>query len=227
MNSNFFNCKNDDKYKKIIVMNNNYTMTFLNFSTLNYSGRSLYRYLLTKIILGDDYDLYIVSNNYSNYYGFYKDGTLGQEIIYYFLEIYCYDRFNFFYNLANEQYLLINELFENIFWSNEYPSIDGVLYIDKSIDDMKEIYGIETIVFTPEIFLNEINNIYINDGVNFTFDIENVTINNKPININFNILKEWLTHFNSSNQIMVGGKKYNKKYLLLQKKYFFNMDDKI
>jgi hypothetical protein len=121
----------------------------------------------------------------------------------------------------------INELFENIFWSNEYPSIDGVLYIDKSIDDMKEIYGIETIVFTPEIFLNEINNIYINDGVNFTFDIENVTINNKPININFNILKEWLTHFNSSNQIMVGGKKYNKKYLLLQKKYFFNMDDKI
>jgi hypothetical protein len=236
LNNEFFKCKSDNFYKRIIIMTNIYNMDFLNFSATNYSGRSFYRYIMTKMLLGDDYDPVMIVKNFDKHHGFYKDGTLGQEIIFYFIEIYCYDRYNFFNNLSNEQYLLvdphnknskdekeeknnkINELLINKMWRSEYPSIDGVIYVDKSNDNGKEIIGIETVVFIPDIYLTKIDDIYINDGINFKSDLKDVVSKNPDqLRINFNSLSCMLKTLNSPTQIMIGG--YHKKYLKYKNKY--------
>ena len=224
-------------------MTNKFNMTLLNFSTRDYSGRSFYRYTLTKLILGDDYDPDEVVKNIDTYTGFYKDGTLGQEILFYFIEIYCYDRYNFFFNMANEQYLLlgkvnkdtdikdtdiknkkINELLKNKLWISEYPPIDGIIYLDKSNDDGREVSGIETVIFIPDIFLKKIDDIYINDGKNFKSKIKDVSELNPKL-IDFNSLFCYLKNLNSHKQKLIGGgyydkyKKYKNKYLSLKNNF--------
>lgn len=238
LNSNYFNCKLPNKYKRIIMMTNIFNMTILNFSTSNYSGRSLYRYLFTKIILGDDYEPELIIQNIGEYTGFFKDGTLGQEIIYYFIEIYCYDRYNFFYNMANDEYILkknqlseekntkIKELLENELWQEEYPNIDAVMYIDKSMDESKIVIGIETVVFINEVYLKKVKDIYINDGTDFKLDKTLVTNFTNPT-INMNKLHCLLKEHNSQNQIMVGGgESYYNKYLKYKNKYL-NLKNKL
>ena len=230
LNKNYFNCRDSNKYKRVIIATNKYNMTLLNFSTSNYSGRSLYRYILTKFILGNDYNPQIVADNPTKYSGFYKDGTLGQLFIYYFLEVYCYDRFNFFKNMATEDYQLIrdirdrdlakqtkiNEFLSNELWLNQYPGIDGVLYMDKSTNDRTVLTGVETVVFVQEIYLTTVDNIYINDGADFKSIKDDVTILTPPT-IDMDILKCTLNKLTSNNPIMVGG--YHEKYLKYKKKY--------
>jgi hypothetical protein len=179
--------------------------------------------------LGDDYNQNMVVKNHAKYSGFYKDGTLGQEILYYFIEIYEYDRYNFFKNMANDEYYLINnvddidkvnikidEFFSNKYWQNEYPAINGVIYIDKSSDIVSSV-GIETVIFVNELYLQPTNNIYINDGINFKDNKEDVTDTNNDVVINMDALKTKLEGFNINPQIQVGG--HYKKYMKYKNKY--------
>jgi len=228
LNLEYLTCRDPNKYKRVIVFKNKLNITLLDFSTSNFSGRKYYRYLFTKLILGDDYNLQNKTN------GFYNDGTLGQEIIYYFLEIYCYDRYNFFKKLAINSYndeipqhvqetaplfpaLLanINELLVNKNWKNDYPPIDGVTYFDKSPNSK---YGIEIVIYTSEISLELINSIYINDGTNFVNKREDVTVFN-PKTIDFIKLEKIITlsHKPSNIKIIEGGD-YKSKYLKYKKK---------
>ena len=121
---------------------------------------------MTKELFGDDYDLSKVSQNYAKYSGFYKDGTVGQEFITYFIEIYAYDRYNFFMNSVKKDYETnipctdtiqslpytysikyncienkYDEITENELWSNDYPPFDGIIYIDYTEGSSNSIAG--------------------------------------------------------------------------------------
>ena len=162
----YFDCNESNKYKRLIVFKNKYNLTLLNFTSDNYSGRKYFRYLMTKELFGDDYDLSKVSQNYAKYSGFYKDGTVGQEFINYFIEIYAYDRYNFFMNLVKKDYETnipctdtiqslpytysikyncienkYDEITENELWSNDYPPFDGIIYIDYTEGSSNSIAG--------------------------------------------------------------------------------------
>jgi hypothetical protein len=218
----YFNCNKENKYKRVIIYNNIYNTTLLNFTTNDYSGRKYFRYLLTILILGNDYKFNINKNQ------FHSDGTLAQEIIYYFLEVYCYDRYNFFKNLSVNDYNNntlntldnLNELFSNKIWIDEYPPIDGIIYLDFNSKDIN--YGIEIVIFINEFNLKEKNSIYINDGENFKEKKDEVTNFNPEININFKELDKKINNLYPPNilNIIEGGNYYHNKYNKYYNKYF-------
>jgi hypothetical protein len=163
---------------------------------------------------------------------------LGQEIINYFIEIYEYDRYNFFDKIAKTYYqkirnhaydvmlyddkiiTKISELFSNKYWKKEYPPLNGVLYMDVSDNGSNQIYGVETLIFVNELILNNIKSIYINDGYHFVDNKSNVTNTDNNVFIHINLLATYLDrHIDASKYVSIGGmnksinkfNKYNKK----------------
>ncbi len=243
MFSAYFNCRNDNKFKRVVVLENNYDMTLLHFSSDDYSGRVYYRYMFTQLLLGDDYDQLEVIQNHSKYTGFYRDGTIGQEIIYYFLEIYNYDRFNFFKEYITRDYVetkkhgsavhgkeigpptsdKLNEMLSSKLWRNEYPAFDAVIYIDHNWEGNTDFAGVEIVVFISEIYLEILESIYINDGTNFTpnkSDV-NTVLDPNDIVVDIDKLEQYINnrYVTPDNIIMVGGNPYKQKYIKYKGKY--------
>jgi hypothetical protein len=166
-------------FGRIVKFKNSHKLRILYCNPTNKLGRYFFRKAITKILLGEDYTFNLRD-------GCYKDGCLGQEIIYYFLEIYNYDRY---YNLQmlfnnlknnNEYELHINlpdkYTFEE-FYNDEsvniyYPSLDGLYYHDDSsmkVDGTEiSVHGTEIVTFIPEKLFDISSSIFINNIINST-----------------------------------------------------------
>ena len=184
INPNYFG-KQINNFGRIVKFNNNHKLRILYCNPKNKLGRLFFRKAITKIILGEDYKFDFKE-------GCYQDGCLGQEIIYYFLEIYNYDRYHKLTDLFDDlnkdkEKLHINlppdykfEQFYNDESVNiEYPSLDGIYYHDDSSVNIDKqdipVHGTEIIIFIPDKFFNIESSIFINDIINnnikkYTFD---------------------------------------------------------
>jgi hypothetical protein len=150
-----------DLFGRFIYFKNKCPLRILKPETKNYSGRYSFRYYLTIMILGDDYKF-----NFKD--EVFPDGTLGQEIIYYLLEIYAYDRYHFLFNAYSKLTAIDpNITLEDFYGASNidevYPAMDGVYYYDHSIAKSINIRGTEILIFTPELLLNISEVFYITD----------------------------------------------------------------
>lgn len=188
---------------KIVKFKNKLKVSILNCNADNYIGRYVFRKKITEIILGDDYNFDIQNNET------YMDGSLGQEVIYYFLEIYNYDRFNELNHIYHEflnKNLSVNTniSFEN-FYNDKlinkiYPSIDGVYYYDqnKFIDKNRaeyNIHGTEIVIFTPDLCMNLYSVHYfniLNDKITFK--------DTKTLDEQINNLKNLIDNYDNLNK---------------------------
>lgn len=191
---------NLQKYCRIIKFKNKLKLRILNCDPDNYSGRLIFRQLITKILLGDDYDFSFTE-------GCYKDGSLGQEVIYYLFEIYNYDRYwllhKLYYKILKKH--IINNpniSFENFYNDKSiniiYPSIDGIYYYDSSETNIESkniiINGTELLVFIPELCFSIEKCICYNLDSPYHF---NVSLSSKEEFIEY--LNEFINKYNQLN----------------------------
>jgi hypothetical protein len=215
INTKYFGNKINN-FGRIVHFRNKHSLRILNCYPTDKLGRYFFRLNITKIILGDDYSFNFIK-------GCYKGGCLGQESIYYLLEIYNYDRY---YNLFN-MYSKINTNIDNLhinlpskysfenFYNNPavntyYPSLDGLYYHDDSnIPDINiniNVHGTELLIFIPELLLNIISSKFIDDIINDKSIIYNnnnddlfnaYVLNNLNNNANLNINMDTLVKINN------------------------------
>lgn len=219
INTNYFGNKINN-FGRIVHFRNKHILRILYCYPTDKLGRYFFRLNITKIILGDDY-----SFNFKE--GCYKDGCLGQESIYYLLEIYNYDRYYTLFSMYNKIKTNTDELyinlpskysFDNFYNSNAvntyYPSLDGLYYHDDSnIPDINiniNVHGTELLIFIPELLLNIISSKFINDIINdnnilynnnnddkFNKYILNNLNNSTKLNINMDTLEKINNYINN------------------------------
>jgi hypothetical protein len=156
LNPIYYNINNKLSFGRISYYRNKLPVCIYDFSGDNYKNRFIFRKIVTKLILGEDFFTKIIVDNLNPIEGFFKDNTIGQEIYYYFLEIYNYDRYNFLlksYNsfISNFNRGLFEEFLNSPEINREYPPFDGVLYFDHSIHNNIQYPGTECLLFIKEI----------------------------------------------------------------------------
>jgi len=150
VNPKYYN--ENDALGRISFYKNKFKLYLYNFSSPNYKNRYIFRLLITKIILGDDY-LDILSSPFEYIkHGFFEDKTIGQEVYYYFLELYNYDRYKILKSSYDNFFDTFNrETFEEYYncdqINDEYPPFDDVLYFDNSKYKDMNFPGIECLIF--------------------------------------------------------------------------------
>ena len=207
LNPHYYSASDPKLFGRITYFTNQFKLCLYNFTSNNYNNRFIFRTMITKLILGDDYFDVIIQNQFKPTIGFFKDYTVGQEVYYYFLELYNYDRMNFIKNSFDNFFNSFNKgIFEKYYnnddINNTYPPFDGVLYFDNSEYDNINYPGTECLLFNKE-FATKIfgvktlfnNKFYlakdlltcINDFINY--------IDNPPSSTNQNITNV-CNHFN-------------------------------
>jgi hypothetical protein len=241
LNPKYYNFKYNKSFGRISYYVNKLPLHIYNFSSENYKNRYLFRNIITKLILGDDFYDVIFNFNFKPEHGFFKDYTIGQEVYYYFLEKYNYSRHSYLLNSYNKFVSNFNkdiyeEFYNNEEINNEYPPIDGVLYFDHSIYDRIDYPGIECLIFNKENVTKIKGNKFAFDNTyydsnsfvgvidKFLIFIQNPTISTPIDNvcINFNTLQNLskippLPSMSALSQNSVGG--YYNKYLKYKHKY--------
>ena len=220
LNPKYYNIDNNQSFGRISYYNNKLPVCIYDFTGTNYKNRYIFRKLITKLILGEDFFTKIIVNNLNPIEGFFKDNTIGQEIYYYFLEIYNYDRYNFLLKSFNSFSSNFNrgnfeEFFNSPETNKDYPPFDGVLYFDHSKHDNLDYPGTECLLFNKEIITKLIgikcafNNKFYNstEMINAIDDFNIYLDNPTDIKIINNVCKE----FDTAN--------YKIKYLKYKQKY--------
>ena len=156
LNPRYYDIENPKNFGRITYYKNNKTLHIYDFSSNNYKNRYVFRKFITELILGPDSTDKIINNNLSVQIGFFRDDTIGQEIYYYFLEIYNYDRYNRLLNSYNSFSSTFNKSSFNEFCNDEmiitmYPPFDGVLYFDHSTYKNVNYPGTECLLFNNEL----------------------------------------------------------------------------
>lgn len=160
INPRYYSLDKPYSFGRITYFFNDLPLTILNFYTADRRGRIQFRREVTQLILGDDYLTKITNfNGQENHIGFFKDKTIGQEIYYYFLEIYNYDRYNYFINsyIKNNLSEEVVKLSFGEFVStldDDYPDFDGVVYFDTSSFKDIDYPGPEVLIFSAELKLS-------------------------------------------------------------------------
>jgi hypothetical protein len=206
---------------------NEFDLYFFDFSSKDYIGRAAFRHYITGLILGSDYYDILLTYKTNIDTGVFADKTIGQEIYYYYLEVYNYDRFHYFKNMHNKSPNKFNskvfsEYYNNQYFHDIYPPLDGVMYFDHSSNNNVQYPGIEFGIFIPEILTDII-------GIKCKF-------NNKFYNINdyYNALGDYSLFLKDPNRTSAnsitdicreftnngfnGGNIAKKKYIMISKK---------
>lgn len=167
--SNVFLGMSDKDIGRLQIYHNKYKLHLLNIGVNNLYHRRVFSYIMTKIILGNDYGFNYQSDNIVNEKmkcekcppdcigGLWSmNGALHEKIINYFMEIYNYDR----YNAIKKDYdaMRVTEVsFKEYYEANDkkIEPLDGILINDATIDPLTQMYisGTEARIYIIDLMM--------------------------------------------------------------------------
>lgn len=161
MNPRYYKLNEPITFGRMTFFTNIFNFHLLDFYSANYFGRQEFRRQITELILGKDYFTKVINNNIygkNKRNGFFPDKTIGQEVFYYMLEIYNYDRYNYLidaYKINGMSTKPGSQCIDDFIGtdSQDYPAFDGVIYYDTSSSMKVEYPGPEILIFSADIKL--------------------------------------------------------------------------
>jgi hypothetical protein len=225
LNPKYYGVETKESFGRISFYKNTLPLYLYDFTSSNYKNRYIFRTIVTKLILGTDYFDKIIIHNIKPTVEFFKDYTIGQEIYYYFLELYNYDRNKYLLHSFNTFTSVFNKgKFEEFYNSAEvidsYPPFDGVLYFDHAIHNNIDYPGTECFIFNKEL---------VTKFVGSKFNFNNTFYKSPDIN---NAINDFITYLANPTDLtpmtnicenfdkqQIGGDYYKNKYLKYKKKY--------